>query len=151
MTLIELLVVVAIIGILSAAAIWNYFIAINRAKQKKTMADMRTIALSWELYAQDTESYIPAAAVFTFPSTTVPTDDIMSALVPKYIKGFPEKDGWGNEFQYGYESGPPEIYAIRSAGADGVWDESYDAKLTDSFNNDIVFSNGTFEISPKNK
>jgi prepilin-type N-terminal cleavage/methylation domain-containing protein len=151
MTLLELLVVVGIIGILSAAAIWNYFVAINRAKQKKTMADMRSIALSWEMYALESNTYIPAASVLTFPGDTIPLEDMKNALAPAHMQSFPEKDGWDNPFDFAVDTDGEEkgSYFIRSRGADGLVDESYDAAFTSSFDNDIIISNGIFVISPK--
>jgi prepilin-type N-terminal cleavage/methylation domain-containing protein len=47
-TLIELLIVVAIIGVIAAIAIPNLLNAIDRSKQKRSMADMRTIGTAVE-------------------------------------------------------------------------------------------------------
>ncbi len=65
-TLIELLIVVAIIGIIVAIAIPNLLNAIQRAKQKRTMGDMRTAGTAAEAYAVDFNHY-PAAAGYTLP------------------------------------------------------------------------------------
>ena len=56
-TLIELLIVVAIIGIIAAIAIPNLLNAINRGRQKRTMADIRTIGTAVEAYAVDKSFY----------------------------------------------------------------------------------------------
>src|SRR5947208_16735913 len=60
--LIGLLFVVAIIGILAAIAIPNLLTAMQRARQKRSMADMRTIATAWESRATETNNYTAAAA-----------------------------------------------------------------------------------------
>ena len=59
-TLIELLIVVAIIGIIAAIAIPNLLNAIDRGKQKRTMADLRSIGTAIESYSIDNNVY-PAA------------------------------------------------------------------------------------------
>ena len=56
-TLIELLVVVAIIGILAVIAIPNLLNALHRSRQKRTMADMRSIGTALEGYAADRKVY----------------------------------------------------------------------------------------------
>ena len=66
-TLIELLIVVAIIGIIVAIAIPNLLNAIQRAKQKRTMGDMRSAGTAAEAYAVDFNHY-PAAAGYTAPT-----------------------------------------------------------------------------------
>src|SRR5260221_7605405 len=81
-TLIELLIVVAIIGILAAIAIPNLLTAMQRSKQKRTMADMRTIATAWEARATDVNRYNAAGTTFV----TVSFADLNTYLTPTYIK-----------------------------------------------------------------
>src|SRR5437870_6346829 len=94
-TLIELLIVVAIIGILAAIAIPNLLTAMQRSKQKRTMADMRTIATAWEARATDLNKY-NAAGTCSQPTGAVTVGDLNAYLAPTYVKTFPVKDGWGN-------------------------------------------------------
>src|SRR5207249_878495 len=96
-TLIELLIVVAIIGILAAIAIPNLLTAMQRARQKRSMADMRTIATAWESYATETNSYTAAAAGHALTGS-VTLADLDTHLAPTYIKLIPHNDGWSHPF-----------------------------------------------------
>ena len=142
-TLIELLIVVAIIGILAAIAIPNLLTAMQRSRQKRTMADMRTIATAWEARATDTNAY--NAAGITWPATASNVSVIEGWLAPTYIKKVPVYDGWGASFEVGYSQ---LSYAIESLGADST-DEADSAGPTGNFDCDIVFSEGNFIKYPE--
>ncbi len=154
-TLIELLIVVAIIGIIVAIAIPNLLNAIQRAKQKRTMGDMRTIGTAAEAYAVDTNRY-PAAAGYSIPTslsmpgTTINAgNNLQKALSPTYIKLIPMKDGWDSYFMYGTDVNFND-YIIVSAGKDGTvttTETTIEGPTTD-FNADIVFVDGQFMQFP---
>ncbi|HEX9405934.1 MAG TPA: prepilin-type N-terminal cleavage/methylation domain-containing protein [Thermoanaerobaculia bacterium] len=152
-TLIELLIVVAIIGILAAIAIPNLLTAMQRSKQKRTMADMRTIATAWEARATDVNHY--NAAGVTFPTTNVTIDNLNSFLAPTYVKTFPMKDGWGTNWGLGVDqtwgnaAAPAQVYAIISYGKDAVNQSTAVGGATTNFDCDIVYSNGTFLQYPE--
>src|ERR1044072_6307054 len=95
-TLIELLIVVAIIGILAAIAIPNLLTAMQRARQKRSMADMRTIATAWESYATEMNRYTAAAATGHALATSTPLSWLDANLAPTYIKLIPHNDGWSH-------------------------------------------------------
>jgi type II secretion system protein G len=123
-TLIELLIVVAIIGILAAIAIPNLLTAMQRSKQKRTMADIRTIATAWEARATDLNKY--NAAGITLPTTAISIDNLTSFLAPTYVKTFPQKDGWGNLWRFASDQAwgaatASQQYVIDSAGKDGAF------------------------------
>ena len=150
-TLIELLIVVAIIGILAAIAIPNLLTAMQRSKQKRTMADMRTIATAWEARATDINRY--NAAGVTVPTASVTIDNLTSFLAPTYVKTFPQKDGWGTNWGLGADQAfaagaPAQIYVIISYGKDSSAQSSYAGGATTNFDCDILFSNGAFTQYP---
>ncbi|MGZ4808737.1 MAG: prepilin-type N-terminal cleavage/methylation domain-containing protein [Thermoanaerobaculia bacterium] len=150
-TLIEVLIVVAIIAILAAIAIANYLTALQRARQKRTMADMRTIATAWEARATETRGY--SAAGFTFPAQPVTYVNLKSVLVPTYANPLPQADGWATAFEFGtnqvWGTGGALSYGIRSAGADKTFDgTSYTNGTIDRFECDIVYANGSFVTYP---
>jgi type II secretion system protein G len=139
-TLIELLIVVAIIGIIAAIAIPNLLNAIQRGKQKRTMADMRAVGTAVESYAVDNNFY-PAGAS---PVTTIST-----ALEPRYIAKLPIRDAW--LFTLEYRKTPAtnaQKYTIESYGKNGK-DEPEATGTTTDFNNDIIFSQGLFTQYPE--
>ena len=152
-TLIELLIVVAIIGIIVAIAIPNLLNAIQRAKQKRTMADMRSAGTAAEAYAVDFNHY-PAAAAMTLPSgLTLPGSaatfgaagsGFNKQVAPTYIRLLPIVDGWSSFFLYGTGASNQQAYAIMSLGKDGAVQASPPGGETTDFNNDIVFVNGQF-------
>jgi type II secretion system protein G len=143
-TLIELLVVVAIIAIVAAIAIMNYLGSVERARQKRTMADIRSIAHAWEAWNSEAGKF--GAAGFSFPAAT-PYDSLVLTLVPTYMRHIPRTDGWGRPLQFGAEG---KVYGIRSAGRDGVYDsDTYVQGAGSNPDCDIVFSNGNFVRWPE--
>jgi type II secretion system protein G len=153
-TLIELLIVVAIIGILAAIAIPNLLTAMQRSKQKRTMADMRTIATAWEARATDTNKY--NAAGLTYPTTDAGLTNLQNYLSPTYVKTFPAKDGWGNLWFFGVDQAwgggtAAQQYSIVSGGKDGSIAAmgSQTGGATTNFDCDIIYSNGTFLQYPE--
>jgi len=153
-TLIELLIVVAIIGIIVAIAIPNLLNAIQRAKQKRTMGDMRSSGTAAEAYAVDFNHY-PAAAGFTLPSGLAnPPAATFGAVgsgfnkqvTPTYIRVLPLTDGWTSFFLY--DSGTNhQDYVIASAGKDGSI-ATFVGGETTNFNADIIFVDGQFVQYP---
>jgi type II secretory pathway pseudopilin PulG len=145
-------VVVAIIGILAAIAIPNLINALQRAKQKRTMVNMRNLATAWEARASDMSKY--NAAGIAGASVPVPMVDIAGALEPTYMKVVPRKDGWERdltcyaEFALG-DAQLAQKYAITSPGRDGVYDPTVTPGLFTNFDCDIIFANGQFVTFPQ--
>ena len=150
-TLIELLIVVAIIGILAAIAIPNLLTAMQRAKQKRTMADMRTIATAWEARAADMNGYTSAGAGVSWPATDASVTTLVVMLAPTYLKKLPIYDGWNEEFRV--SSNNELSYSIKSFGADRLETTTTTTAaswvITDKFDCDIIMSNGYFVQYPE--
>ena len=136
-TLIELLLVVAIIGMIAMIAVPSMLSALNKAKQKRTIADMRSIAISLEIYQIDYAKYPQSGAA-----------NLLS-LEPKYMRSVPLNDGWLAPF--GYATGASRnFYSLGSGGSDrSTPDWSTAPGTTHSFTDDIILYNGTFTVYPE--
>jgi type II secretion system protein G len=132
-TLIELLIVVAIIGILAAIAIPALFHAVERARQKRTIGDIRAVALAVNAYATDWP-YVPRLSG-AIAAQLVPL------LSPTYTKTLPVEDGWRQPLRY---DGEGLDYTLLSYGSDGTPDGVAPVGPTTHFNADLVLYNGQF-------
>ncbi len=135
-TLIELLIVVAIIGIIAAIAIPNLLNAIDRGKQKRTMADLRSMGTAVESYSIDNNQYPVAASMGA----------LEPLIEPIYIRTAPTNDGWNRAF---VATCAALEYTLCSGGKDGGACAADGGGRTQSFNDSIVFANGQFVQWPE--
>lgn len=139
-TLVELLVVVAIIGILVAIGVPNLIDALDRAKQRATVAEMRLWGISLQEYYAQISSY-------PLPSGPIQVDaTFRDILVPFTINTLDLDDGWN--FRYWYETDLSASYTFRSCGKDGVCGLGVTPSTWFNYNLDIVLADGIFINSP---
>jgi general secretion pathway protein G len=162
-TLIELLVVVAIIGIIATIIIPMFLDALQKSKQKRTMAEMRLVGTCWMSWLTDQISSTAAGSRKTRKYdlgnlTLVPAATVLRSLYKTqsffYCSEVPAIDAWG--FDYEYYINPTSlvvvnVIAIRSRGRDGVFQGTvYDLGpfVTTNYNKDIVWADGMFMTYP---
>jgi type IV pilus assembly protein PilA len=160
-TLIELLIVVAIIGIIAALLIPNFLDALQKAKQKRTVADMRNTGTA--MFSRLTDQVGAAAAGATATEvdlgsgygSALTAADITGLLVPQYLQSVPDKDGWKNTYSFWMNTAnvlAQTVLAIRSDGRDGTTTaDKYTVagfEPTD-YDQDIVWADGFFVRWPQ--
>ena len=154
-TLIELLIVVAIIGIIAAILIPNLIDALQKAKQKRTMTDMRNTGTAWMSWLTDQVGSTAAGSTNTFgfgDLTSVTYTELVGTLRPTttffYMQEIPERDGWKGAYSFYANSNlqASRVFAIQSGGKDASKDTSYTvgAFVATDYNQDIVWSDGYF-------
>ena len=144
-TLIELLVTVAIIGILAAIVVPNMLQAIDKSRQNRTMADLRTLGTALEEYNIDHSAYPVMAAEADLGGSALEL-----ALEPVFIRILPTEDAWQNGMRY---SSDGRVYTAGSLSRDGRMGGNLTVSgiggATSQFDCDIVFANGQFVQWPE--
>jgi len=154
-TLIELLIVVAVIGIIVAMLIPNLLDALQKAKQKRTLADVRVMGTA--MFSWLTDQAAAAAAGASATSSVIDLTqygnqlqpaDLATVLVSQYVQSIPTLDGWQSPYQYYLRTDNPhaaQVMAIRSLGRDKTADsDKYTITAFDptDYDRDIVWADG---------
>ena len=159
-TLIELLIVVAIIGILATMLIPNLIDALQKAKQKKTMADQRLAGTGMMSWLTDQASAAaagqPPAGTFDITDyVSIDFTDLEQELVPTYLQDLPQHDGWKTEYDYYLDTASTQgtqVMTIRSYGREKQPDgDQYSPGAFDptDYNQDLVWADGFFVRWPQ--
>ena len=135
-SLIELLITMAVIGIIAAIAMVNLLAALNRSKQRATMADMRTVAVGVEIYHID-KGFLPTVSSMT---------ELRSVLIPYQASVIPVVDRWGHYFSYSQDG---TNYTIESFGRDGADGAQVTYATRANTDLDLALSNGLFVFAPE--
>lgn len=136
-TLIELLIVVAVIGLIAAIAIPNLLHALHKARQKRSMGEVRTIGSGLAMYQRDNAMY---------PILADSNAGVLHPDLIVYVGNFNELDGWSTLI--GYNSDGTQ-YTLVSYGKNKTADLPYYNGPTVDFDSDIVFSEGVFVQWPE--
>ena len=137
---------------------------------KKTITDIRNVGTAmWTWYKDtlapkrsdaahkkaETEAEVNSVNISKVP--VISREDLRKILVPKYIAEIPEKDGWGNPYDFHLETNNPEatmVMGLRSAGRDGQFSgDTYEvgAFAPGETDQDIPWVDGYFVRWPQAK
>lgn len=161
-TLIELLVTVAIIGIIAVLVMPNLLDSLQKAKQKRTLGDMRDVGTAWYSWFTDQVSAAAAGSGSTLGkydfsrlTSSLSAGDLLSTLhqgpLLSYISHVPPKDGWGVIYEYRWSPALDytAVIGIRSLGRDAQEGPAVNPYTMGPFpivnyDEDIVWADGFF-------
>jgi general secretion pathway protein G len=132
-------------GIIATIAIPNLLNAVQRGRQKRTVADLRTAATCLAMYAADFSEYPTTGGEWVELSSMIPMFEEHCGTEFTW----PTRDGWGHPLQYRSDGGS---YVLLSPGRDGEvdidWTTVAETQTHSDFDGDIVHSDGRFLSEP---
>ena len=139
-----LLLLIAVLGIVAALVIPNFLDALQKAKQKRTVADMRSISTALESYRADNNKY--------------PSGDGAQVAPLLASRGYQGQlqDGWKRPLRYTCLSTSDEgciSYELASGGRDGTFEHQPGGYENGTFalneyDSDVVIVDGMFDRWP---
>jgi general secretion pathway protein G len=105
-TLVELMVVVIIIGVLAAISIPVVYQQVDQAKQKRAIAEIKTMKTTVDIYRMEKS---------VFPTT----GEVVGVFSNAGIEFADMYDPWDNPYVYSTVNASPVSYVILSGGPDG--------------------------------
>lgn len=156
-SLIEVLLIVALIGIITTTLIPNLIDGLNKAIQKRNVADMHAVAVGMMAFYSDMHGAAAAGSPVSIGEyDPINFGEVWDLLVPMYLDHLPKTDNWGNPYDYYFgktteEYGYELAFGIRCRGRDGIADaEAYAWGAFDptEYNWDIIWLDGVFVTWP---
>ena len=161
-TLIELLVVIAIIGIIATLIIPMFLDALQKGKQKRTMAELRLVGGCWMAWLTD---QVGAGAAGSQPReydleplTQITAEQLLNSLYISqsffYCTEVPALDAWGHDYEYFVNETnllAPQVMAIRSPGREGAFGDlvyTIGPYVATDYNEDLLWADGLFIYYP---
>ncbi|HEV3073762.1 MAG TPA: P-loop NTPase [Thermoanaerobaculia bacterium] len=127
------LAVAAVVGIFAALVIPNFLDALQKAKQKRTIADIRNIGTAMFSWVTDQagaaaagQSMKPGEMFDVTGTPEITMANLDTVLLTQYVQSIPTLDGWKNPYEYRLDVKNPlkgkNVMSIRSPGSDGKYE-----------------------------
>ena len=160
-TAVELIVIVTIVGLIFIVLLPFYLDSLEKAKQRKTMANVNSIGKAMMNWMTDQAGAAAAGAAATDVVDmdnfeNVSHEQLDAIMVPVYLSTIPKSDGWGSDLDYYLKIvnfNEENALAIRSPGKGGFWDgDAYTMApfVSTNYKMDIVWADGMFIRWPQN-